>query len=215
MKKINTYITEKLHINDEVEVKKVNKVEYKYHPKNNDELINLLKQLLKERGKDADLNDVDVSAITDMSDLFYRLSEKYNCEIENIEISQWDVSNVTNMESMFKNCDKFNCDISDWDTRRVKNMFGMFFNCKNFMSELYWDVENVEDFKSMFYKCEKFNGDIRRWNVSKGKDFTYMFAGCKDFTYDLSSWKPPKNAQCEFAFRNSGVKKIPEWAKNK
>ena len=61
MKQLNQYITEKLRIN-----KDSNKIEYHYHPKDRDELRSLIKELLKERGKNADLNDINVSDITDM-----------------------------------------------------------------------------------------------------------------------------------------------------
>ena len=43
----------------------------------------------------------------------------------NGDISQWDVSNVTNMEYMFKGS-KFNGDISQWDVSSDTNISGMF-----------------------------------------------------------------------------------------
>ena len=49
---------------------------------------------------------------------------------ENGDISQWDVSNVKNMECMFYNS-KFtgeNGDISNWDVSNVTNMHDMFKN---------------------------------------------------------------------------------------
>ena len=61
MNNLSTYIIEKLKINKDIKVK-----EYNYHPKDKYELITLLKELLEKRGKDADLNDINVSNITDM-----------------------------------------------------------------------------------------------------------------------------------------------------
>ena len=60
MKQLPTYIIEKLKINKSTNL-------YHYHPKDKDELRSLIQELLKERGNDADLNDIDVSNITDMS----------------------------------------------------------------------------------------------------------------------------------------------------
>ena len=44
----------------------------------------------------------------------------------NQDISDWDVSNVTDMGSMFLGTTLFNEDISAWDVSNVTNMFGVF-----------------------------------------------------------------------------------------
>ena len=44
---------------------------YNYHPKTRDKLKELVDKIIKERGDDADLNDIDTSAIKDMHALFY------------------------------------------------------------------------------------------------------------------------------------------------
>jgi surface protein len=40
----------------------------------------------------------------------------------NQDISQWDVSNVTDMQGMFQEASSFNQNISQWD---ISNVFGM------------------------------------------------------------------------------------------
>lgn len=143
MKHIDTYITEKLKLN------KDSSTRYNYHPKNKDELENLVIKLCKERGKDADLNDIDVSEIKDMSFLFTGVDP------HNIDISQWDVSNVENTIGMFNQCTYFNCDLSHWDVSNVKTMFWMFDGCENFDSDLSdWNVSNVKDMTDMFNNCD-------------------------------------------------------------
>ena len=141
MKELNQYILEKLKIN-----KDSNK--YHYHTKGKKELRSLIQELLKERGNDTDLNDIDVSNITDMSELFKDL------DIHNIDISEWDVSNVKNIKLMFGNCMNFNSDLNKWDVSNVKNMEAMFVRCINFNSDLSnWDVSNVTNMESMFDGC--------------------------------------------------------------
>ena len=118
MKQINKYIVERLHIN-----KDIGNHHYNYHPKTKDELEELIKKLIKERGNEADLNDINTSAITDMSYLFYNSNF-------NGDISKWDVSNVKDMECIF-GWSKFtgeNGDISKWDVKNVKKMIAIFFH---------------------------------------------------------------------------------------
>ena len=118
MKQITYYIVERLHIN-----KDTGNRHHNYHPKDKDELEELIDKLINERGNDADLNDIDTSKITNMSYLFYE-------SLFNGDISNWDVSNVKNMRTMF--CEsKFtgeNGDISNWDVSNVKDMGVMFYN---------------------------------------------------------------------------------------
>ena len=65
--------------------------------------------------------DWDVSAITDMSGLFYYLY----ADISNADISNWDTSGVTTMEEMFYGASVFNQPLS-FDTSSVTTMYGMF-----------------------------------------------------------------------------------------
>ena len=115
MKQINKYIYERLHIN-----KDTGNHSYNYHPKTRDELKELIKKLIKERGNKADLNDIDTSEITDMYALFYK--SEFNGDI-----SEWDVSNVEDMDYIFCYNSKFNGDISNWDVSNVKDMRSMFY----------------------------------------------------------------------------------------
>ena len=141
MKQINKYIVERLHINKDTTNY------YNYHPKTYDELEELVNKLMKERGDDADLNDIDTSEITNMYALFYD-------SFFNGDISKWDVSNVKNMGCMFFNSN-FNGDISNWNVNNVTDMEAMF-QYSEFTGEngdiSNWDVRNVKNMYHMFYK---------------------------------------------------------------
>ena len=98
-------------------------------------------------GANCDLNFIDVSKITDMSDLF---SDEDLSQFTG-DISQWDVSSVADMSRMFENS-QFNGDISKWNVSNVTNMEWMFEN-------------------------SKFQGNIDKWNVSLECSVLDMFKG--------------------------------------
>ena len=114
MQQINKYIQERLHINKDIK-------SYNYHPKDKSELKELIDKLIKERGNEADLNDIDTSEIKDMDSLFHK--SEFNGDI-----SEWDVSNVENMRCMFYDSEFTgeNGDISNWDVSKVVDMNYMF-----------------------------------------------------------------------------------------
>ena len=126
MKNLNTYIQENTCINEKLTI--VHKKSYSCAPQTKEEL----RQIIKERIKDdpnADLNDIDVSNITDMGGLFNDLDP------HNIDISRWDVSNVRDMDVMFYDCQNFNADLSNWDVSNVRYMRKAFNGCDS-MTEL-------------------------------------------------------------------------------
>ena len=96
MKNLKDIILERLHITKKTSI-------YNYFPKTKEELVKILEERLA-KDKNADLNDIDVSKITDMSYMLYGLNP------HNIDISNWDVSNVTDMHQMFYGCYEFNSD---------------------------------------------------------------------------------------------------------
>ena len=61
----------------------------KYFPKTKDELKSLIEQRIEDEGNEVDLNDIDVSAITDMSKLFQDIS--FNSSNFNGNMSAWEI----------------------------------------------------------------------------------------------------------------------------
>ena len=163
MKTLQHYITEKILIN------KNSKISYNYHPKTKDELKKIIKRRIESEGNECNLNDIDTSNITDMSDLFK--DSEFNGDI-----SKWDVSNVTDMGGMFR-FSEFNGDISNWDISNVTTTEGMFVS-STFTGDISkWNVSNVTNMGGMFYGS-KFNSDISKWDVSNVTNNTDIFYSC-------------------------------------
>ena len=134
--------TLKQHIFEKLRVTKGNTPEYILFPQTKDELKRMIKDEISKNGNRCSLNHIDVSRITDMSELF--INSNFNGDI-----SKWDVSNVENMESMFWWA-AFNGDIYNWDVSSVINMRLMFYKSKFNGDISNWDVSNVTDMISMF-----------------------------------------------------------------
>ena len=141
----------------------------KVQPKNKNELKKIIEETIKEQGPRCDLNFIDTSLITDMSELF-------KDSIFNGDISKWNVSKVRNMSGMFYDAKSFNQPIGDWDVSNVKDMSDMFYGAESFNKPIGdWDVSNVRDMYGMFFWAESFNQPIENWNVSKVKNMRAMF----------------------------------------
>ena len=183
MKHLTQFITEY------IVKKKLDKAvdsKYKYFPKTKLELTELLKKLINSG--EINLNCIDTSAITDMSYLFGAFNNIKNI---NFNVSNWDVSNVENMNYMFFDCKNFDCDLSSWDVSNVEDMYEMFGNCKKFTGKGLenWDVSNVTDISYMFIGCEKLICDLSDWDVSnvKDKNMELTFYKC-DSLKNKPSW---------------------------
>ena len=154
MKKLNQYIKEKLIINKDYSDGKM------YHPKSFDELRKIIEDRYDKLGAGTkrnpiDFNDIDVSNL----DSFCNDNDKgifEGTKFKYIDISEWDVSNATNMTRMFCWCKELESigDISKWDVSKVNSMIHMFFDCKKFNQDISnWDVSNVMGRVGMFYGC--------------------------------------------------------------
>jgi len=101
--------------------------------------------LIKDAQRSNDWSKVEnanVYEITDMSYLFYKIKD-----IQDLDLSSWDTSKVTDMALMFS-CSDFNSPLS-FDTSNVKNMVGMFATCE-YNHPLEFNTSNVTNMSYMF-----------------------------------------------------------------
>jgi surface protein len=176
------------------------------------QLINALTEILEsdnvgrhEHKTYGPIGSWNVSGIQDMSDLF-KSKGKFNVSLTDWDVSNvtnmegmffgasefdnngeemiWNVENVTNMGSMFFLAKKFNRDIGSWNVINVDNMKGMFFGASEFDNngkEMIWNVKNVTKMDRMFFMAGRFNRDIGSWDVSKVNNMDGMFFGASAF----------------------------------
>ena len=157
------------------------------------------------------MNSWDMSSVTDMSYMLggYLVHHQYF----NQDISNWDTSNVTNMQEMFFNARDFNQNIGGWNVEKVESIYRMFWYCYAFNQPIgawttsalttvasafqgsgfnqpldNWDMSNVEDTTSMFNSALAFNQDLNSWDVSNVTIMASMFSGCDEFDGNITGW---------------------------
>lgn len=193
--------------------------ELKYFPKDKDELIKIIKDILIDNKNEEyiNLNDIDTSKITDFSKLFAS-----NNDIKYIDISKWNTKNVTKMSYMFDKCKNLVSvgKLDDWNVSAVSAFTCMFNACEN-LEEIgdisKWDVSFAENMQNMFSKCRKIKnlGDLSTWKLDKIKNISQMFFGLRYLdTSFANSWKEffnsyGKNKDMAFSF----TKNAPAWGK--
>lgn len=158
----------------------------------------------------------------------------------NQNISDWDVSEITNMKGMFQDasCDNigkidvwnvknvkymqymfmgsnFNKPLNDWSVNNVQNMASMFAGTSSqknpFNQPLNkWNVEKVKNMEAMF-KDSSFNQDVNDWSVNNVTNMASMFAG-SSFNQDINSWDVSALTNAAGMFKDSSFNKdIGNW----
>ena len=138
------------------------------------------------------------------------------CSKFNGDLRNWDVSNISIMDDMFKDCNLFlgrglenwkskfqqlksitgmfeNCthlcteNVQDWDVTGVYKMTRCFANCTQ-LTNLNWTTEAVDKMDGMFSDCSKLV-NVHFTHVTKVKNTENMFKNCTNFIgAGLESW---------------------------
>ncbi len=130
----------------------------------------------------AEMNDWDVSNVTNMRSMFYGSNM-------NEDIGNWNTSNVTDMHAMFGEASAFNQPIGSWNTSSVTTMNYMFQEASAFNQPIgSWNTSSVISMLSMFRSASAFNQPIGNWNTSSVTNMMSMFNSTSDFNGDISGW---------------------------
>ncbi len=87
-----------------------------------------------------------------------------------LDLSNFDTSNVTNMDRMFEDCSSLTTlDLSSFDTSKVTDMEGMFNGCSSLttLDLSNFDTSKVTDMVCMFFGCSLTNLDLSNFETSK------------------------------------------------
>ncbi|MCG8578326.1 MAG: DUF285 domain-containing protein, partial [Bacteroidales bacterium] len=150
----------------------------------------------------------DLSLVSDFSSSFRQ------CHILNADLSNWDVSTMTNAYKMFQYAYGFNGDITTWNTANLTSAKFMFQDCNSFNQDIgAWDVSKVTSMKLMFKSASSFNQDISSWNTGAVTDCYLMFANAVNFNQDISAWDVSSvtNMSKMFFNANSFNQDISDW----
>ena len=103
------------------------------------------------------INELDLSSFN-TSNVTNMFSMFYYARVKHINMSGlFNTSHVSNMGCMFDGCNINELDLSSFNTSNVRNMRGMFNNCINLknIDLSNFTAENLIDAENMFTKCEK------------------------------------------------------------
>lgn len=175
---------------------------------NNDNLQKIVLDQINAFGKDADMNHIDTSEVTQMIDTF---SKTNFCG----DVSKWNVSNVASFNSTFAFCKDFDCDLSQWETTSAKSMIGMFWSCVHFIGKGLerWNMSNVSQLNGMFYRCESLKGDtLVDWKFESLENTRLMFNQCISLNVDLSKWNVKTLFDTYQMFEDCvSLEYVPKW----
>lgn len=132
-----------------------------------------------------------------------------DCEkLSNLDLSKWNVSNVTSMEKAFANNYLIkSLNLSNWDTSNCKNSQMMFYNDTALTSignTSNWNVSKITTTHSMFEGCSKLQSlETSTWVFSSLTNADSMFNNCQSLSkLDVSNWGMGKVIHFGFMFNN-------------
>ena len=147
----------------------------------------------------------------------------------NQPLEHWDVSHVTNMQSLFRADGSFNQPLDHWDTSNVTLMGGeannfmgnpgfdaegVFQDATSFNQPLeHWDTTNVTTMAYMFSGAYKFNQPIGNWTTTSVTSMAHLFDDAHAFDQPLNEWDTSNVTSMQFMFRSarSFNQEIENW----
>ena len=125
------------------------------------------------------LEEIDLSSFdtSNVTDMSFMFN--YCTKLKQLDLSNFDTSNVTSIQGMFQKCESLEeVDLSSFDTSNVTDMNYMFNYCTKLkqLDLSNFDTSNVTSIRVMFQRCESLEEvDLSNFNTSKVTDMAYLF----------------------------------------
>ena len=145
---------------------------------------------------------LDTSNVTSMSFMF-----AFQEEISDLNLNDWDTSNITDMSGVFYGCFKVKPIVTNWNTSKVTTMAGLFLQAYEADPDVSkWNTSKVESMQGMFSNAKSAKPDVSKWDTSKLVDIAFMFDGAESADPDVSNWIINNNNDFfQNVFKNSGA----------
>ncbi|WP_160119340.1 BspA family leucine-rich repeat surface protein, partial [Listeria monocytogenes] len=158
------------------------------------------------------LTGISVSEITDIvceDKLFLSGSCQslfYGSAATNLDVSNFDTSQVNNMSYMFDSSAATSLDLSNFDTSQVQEMSYMFYGSAATSLDLSnFDTSQVYDMSYMFADSVATSLDLSDFDTSQVTGMDYMFSGSAATSLDLSSFDTSQVNGMSYMFDSSAA----------
>ncbi|HAO6026611.1 TPA: BspA family leucine-rich repeat surface protein [Listeria monocytogenes] len=157
------------------------------------------------------LTGISVSEITDIvceDKLFLSGSCQslfYGSAATNLDVSNFDTSQVTDMSYMFYGSVAINLDLSNFDTSSVTDMSGMLGDTAANLDLSNFDTSQVNNMSYMFDSSAATSLDLSNFDTSQVQEMSYMFYGSAATSLDLSSFDTSQVNGMSYMFADSAA----------
>ena len=126
-------------------------------------------------------------------ELMIAVGLSYYSSLENLDLGDFNTSNVTNMSNMFRACSSLtSLDLSNFNTSNITKMNSMFCGCSSLtnLDLNNFNTSQVTDMDKMFYGCSSLTSlDLSGFNTSQVTNMDFMFYDCSSLTnLDLNNF---------------------------
>lgn len=129
---------------------------------------------------------------------------------QNISLNWLDVSDLTELSALFNGITDITVDISGWDVRNVTKLWKTFEKSNIEFDASDWELINCEELDGTFHEAQQISKSIETWKFGKLKSMRQCFDGIESeyFFPDLSKWNVSTVEDLSWCFSNTNISGI-------